>query len=122
MNSALRATGTRAWSAHRRTTIRIEMRDRMWTLGLVTSEFNRYDVEPPGYRDRELTAVANVSAHVDAKWAALHSHRRQFGPHNLFRRLPEAEMWAMMSREYFTQARPAPPGNEQKLHCSFAGL
>ena len=108
----------------------IKMRDRMRALGLDTSDFDRFDAEPIGYRDEQITAAVVVSAQVDAKWAALHCHRTQFGPNNLFRRLPEAEMRAMISREYFAQARPAPvlsdvegPANgARKPSDLFAGL
>ena len=100
----------------------IEMRDRMRALGLDTSDFDRFDAEQLGYRDEQITAAVDVSAQVDAKWAALHCHRTQFGANNLFRRLPEAEMRAMMSREYFAQARPAPAIGAQELNDLFAGL
>lgn len=100
----------------------LEMRGRMRALGLDTSEFDRFDAEQLGYRDEQITAVVNVSAQADAKWAALHCHRTQFGANNLFRRLPEAEIRAMMSREYFVQARPAPANGAREPSDLFAGL
>ena len=48
---------------------------------------------------------------VEAKWSALNCHRTQFGPGNLFRRLPEPTVKEMMRREYFALAWPEPePG------------
>jgi len=55
----------------------IEMRDRMRALGLDTSDYDRFDAEPIGYHDEQITAAVDVSARVDAKWAALHCHRTQ---------------------------------------------
>jgi LmbE family N-acetylglucosaminyl deacetylase len=52
--------------------------------------------------------VIDVSDTVAAKWEALNCHRTQFGPGNLFRRLPEADVKQLMSLEHFAQAWPIP--------------
>jgi hypothetical protein len=38
--------------------------------------------------------------------AAFACHRTQFGPDNLFRRLPESAMAGLLQSEYFALARP----------------
>ena len=56
--------------------------------------------------------MLDVADTVDAKWSALECHRTQFGPGNLFRRLPDAALKRMMSHEYFALAWPEPaPGS-----------
>lgn len=85
----------------------LEMRDRMVDLGIDISAFPRLTGDIIGWPDEQVHAVLDVSHTVDAKWAALNCHRTQFGPDNLFRRLPEALTRQMMSREYFAQAYPA---------------
>lgn len=92
----------------------LQMRDRMRALGLDTPEFDHFDVERRSFSDDQITAIVDVSAQVDAKWAALRCHRTQFGPDNLFRRLPEELMRQMMAHEYFAQARPTPPDGAPK--------
>ena len=63
----------------------------------------------------------DVSATVDEKWDGLNCHRTQFGPSNLFRRLPEQTVKQMMSEEYFALAWPEPePG--LRLADLFDGL
>ena len=53
----------------------------------------------------------DVSATWMRKWDGLNCHRTQFGPSNLFRRLPEPTVKQMMSEEYFALAWPAPGGS-----------
>jgi len=59
-----------------------------------------------GWPDEAVTAVIDVASTVEAKWSALNCHRTQFGPGNLFRRLPEPAVKELMSREAFAQAWP----------------
>ena len=89
----------------------LEMRSRMQALGMDTSDFDRFDEPSAGWPDENIHVVLDVSATVEAKWAALQCHRTQFGPGNLFRRLPADEVKRLMSREYFALAWPEPtPG------------
>lgn len=57
----------------------------------------------------QIHAIVDVAAYVDQKWDAWHCHQTQFGPNSRFRRLPDAEMKEVLSREYFTLAYPEPP-------------
>lgn len=87
------------------------MFDEMTALGMDTSEYGwLLDGEDRGWPDENITAVVDVSDTVEAKWQALGCHRTQFGPGNLFRRLPDVTVKEMMSREHFSQAWPPPDG------------
>jgi LmbE family N-acetylglucosaminyl deacetylase len=94
-----------------------EMRDGMARLGMDTADFDQRLARMPGWPDEAINAVLDVSDTVDAKWDALQCHRTQFGPENLFRRMPEPDVKRMMGTEYFALAWPAP---EPDLHL--AGL
>ncbi len=84
------------------------MADEMKALGMDEKEYGwLLEGEGRGWPDEDITAVVDVSETVEAKWSALNCHRTQFGPGNLFRRLPDATVKAMMSREAFAQAWPA---------------
>jgi LmbE family N-acetylglucosaminyl deacetylase len=88
-----------------------EMRNELQALGIDATELDRFEEGGVSRYDDQIHAVLNVAMTVDAKWSALHCHRTQFSPNNLFRRLPEATMKRIMSREYFTLALPQPePG------------
>lgn len=64
-----------------------------------------------GWPDENVHVVLDVSSTVAAKWEALNCHRTQFGPGNLFRRLPETLVKELISQEHFALAWPeAPPG------------
>ena len=87
------------------------MVDEMKALGMDAGEYGWLEEgEGRGWPDENITAVIDVSDTVDAKWTALNCHRTQFGPGNLFRRLPDTTVKDMMSRETFSQAWPAPDG------------
>jgi N-acetyl-1-D-myo-inositol-2-amino-2-deoxy-alpha-D-glucopyranoside deacetylase len=87
------------------------MVDEMKALGMDTGEFSWLEEDGGrGWPDENITAVVDVSNTVEAKWQALHCHRTQFGPGNLFRRLPDKTVKEMMSRETFSQAWPPPNG------------
>lgn len=63
-----------------------------------------------GVPDYDIHAVLDISAYVQQKWTAWDCHRTQFGPGSRFRRLPDSQMQAILSREYFHLAYPqAPP-------------
>ncbi|MCB8945622.1 MAG: PIG-L family deacetylase [Ardenticatenaceae bacterium] len=63
-----------------------------------------------GWPEGKVTCTLDVSATVDAKFAAYRCHRTQFGPDGFLRQLPEAEMKRLQSQEYFYLARPEQPG------------
>jgi LmbE family N-acetylglucosaminyl deacetylase len=89
----------------------VEMKRRMEELGIDTTEFARFAVEPLGWPDDQIHCTVDVADFVESKWWAIHSHMTQFGPGNIMRRLPESVVKQMMSREYFALAWPEPePG------------
>ena len=57
-----------------------------------------------------VNVIIDVTPTVGDIWEALECHRTQFGPGNLFRRLPDETVKRLMSREHFTLAwlEPAP--------------
>ncbi len=79
-----------------------KMREGMVNLGMDTTDFDRRRGDnAPGWPDEEISAILDVSDSIAAKWDALQCHRTQFGPGNLFRRLPDATVKELMSHEYF---------------------
>jgi len=99
----------------------LRMRDELAALGQDTSDFARFEDGAAGWPDDKVNVTMDVSDTVEAKWSALQCHRTQFGPGNLFRRLPEPLVKRMMSQEYFALAWPEPqPG--LRLSDLFAGL
>jgi LmbE family N-acetylglucosaminyl deacetylase len=82
------------------------MREQMTSLGLDTSQLASLEESGAGWPDDQVDVCLDVSTTVQAKWEALNCHRTQFGPENLFRRLPEENVKAMMSYEYFALAFP----------------
>jgi N-acetyl-1-D-myo-inositol-2-amino-2-deoxy-alpha-D-glucopyranoside deacetylase len=89
-----------------------KMREGMVNLGMDTTDFDRrMGDDAPGWPDEAISAILDVSDSVAAKWDALHCHRTQFGPGNLFRQLPDETVKELMSHEYFALAWPEPePG------------
>ena len=99
----------------------LELRDRMQAVGIDTSEFARFEGDIVGWPDDQINCALDVSDKIEAKWAALQCHRTQFGPNNLFHRLPDEVMKQLLSREHFALAWPEPqPG--LRLPDLFAGL
>jgi LmbE family N-acetylglucosaminyl deacetylase len=99
----------------------VRMREGMVSLGMDTTELDRRMSAMPGWPDEKVNVTLDVANTVEAKWDALHCHRTQFGPGNLFRQLPEETVRALMSQEYFALAWPEPePG--QRLSGLFEGL
>ena len=87
------------------------MRDELAALGEDTGDFARFEQEGIGWPDDKVNVTLDVADTVAAKWSALECHRTQFGPGNLFRRLPDVTLKRMMSHEYFALAWPEPePG------------
>ena len=96
-----------------------EMRRQLEAAGEDVDQFASF--EERGWPDEQVTVTLDVSATVEDKWQALNCHRTQFGPKNLFRRLPEPIVKQMMSREHFALAWPeSTPG--LKLADLFEGL
>jgi len=99
----------------------IKMRDHLAALGEDTTDVDRFLASGAGWSDEEVTLTLDVRAVVDAKWAAFYCHRTQFGPDQLFRRLPEEIMREMLGYEHFALAWPPPPAPSPKDDL-FAGL
>lgn len=87
-----------------------KIRDRVGELGGDVSRFDELLEErrtsKDHWPDSKIHAELDVSDFVDAKWRAWKCHRTQFGPDSRFRRLPEDEMKAILSTEYFAVAEP----------------
>jgi N-acetyl-1-D-myo-inositol-2-amino-2-deoxy-alpha-D-glucopyranoside deacetylase len=100
----------------------LRMRDELAARGMDTSDFARFEEGGAGgWSDDQINVTLEVSDTVEAKWDALRCHRTQFGPTNLFRRLPEDIVKEMMSYEFFALAWPEPePG--LRLPGLFSGL
>jgi len=84
----------------------MDMRSRLQGLGEDTSDLDRFDETGFVWPDDQVDVEVDVSEVVDRKWSALQCHQTQFGPDNLFRRLPDEDAKALMSREYFAIAWP----------------
>ena len=85
------------------------MRDRLLAAGDDASEFARF--EDFGWPDEQVHVTLDVAEEINAKWSSFFCHRTQFGPNNLFRRLPDEEVKVLMSREHYALAWPEPaPG------------
>lgn len=86
----------------------LEMKARLEELGEDTSDLVRFEETGAGWPDELVHIVVDVGEAVHQKWAALQCHATQFGPSNLFRRLPQELMLDIMRREAFSQAWPEP--------------
>ena len=84
----------------------VDMRSRLRALGEDTSDLDRFDETGIAWPDDQVDVEVDVSNVVDRKWSALQCHQTQFGPDNLFRRLPDEDAKTLMSREYFAIAWP----------------
>jgi len=99
----------------------VTMREKLAAMGADINDLNESDDPSRGWPDDQIHVVEDVSDTVQAKWGAMECHRTQFGPGNLFRRLPQEQVMELMSREYFAQAWPA-PGEKLYLRGLFDGL
>jgi LmbE family N-acetylglucosaminyl deacetylase len=86
----------------------LEMRKQLQALGGDTQDFDAFEEAGFGWPDDQVNVILDVTDMVEAKWEALNCHRTQFGPGNFFRRLPEADVKIIMSKEYFALAWPEP--------------
>ncbi len=97
----------------------LTVRDRLIALGADVGEFARF--EDFGWPDEQVHVTLDVADDIADKWTSFFCHRTQFGPNNLFRRLPDDEVKALMSREHYALAWPEPqPG--LRMDDLFAGL
>jgi LmbE family N-acetylglucosaminyl deacetylase len=99
----------------------LEMRRQMEALGMDTSDLARFDDPKAGWPDEKIHVRLDVSGTVEAKWEALNCHRTQFGPGNLFHRLPDAQAKQLMIQEHFALAWPEPEAGLQ-MASLFTGL
>lgn len=99
------------------------LREQMKAMGLDTSMFDRgARTMRRSFTDDQITTVLDVSAQLEAKFAAFECHRTQHNPDGLFRRIPEELMREMMAREYYAQARPAPVPGAARSDDLFSGI
>jgi LmbE family N-acetylglucosaminyl deacetylase len=97
------------------------MRDELAASGVDISQFEQMEESGAGWPDDQIHATLDVSSTITTKWRALNAHRTQFGPENIFRRIPEEKAQWMMSREFFVLAWPQPSEGFQLLDL-FAGV
>lgn len=89
----------------------LTMREQLIAIGADVSDLDAFDDPSRGWPEDQIHLIEDVSETVHAKWSALECHRTQFGPGNLFRRLPKEQVIQLMSKEYFAQAWPLPVEN-----------
>ena len=82
------------------------MRELLKEHGQDTSQLDSFEEIDIGWPDDKIHGIVDVSSVVDAKWAALNSHKTQFGPDNLFNRIPVESAKELMAREYLVQIVP----------------
>jgi len=99
----------------------IDMRKQLVEMGEDISDYDIFNNSEAGWPDDQVNVHLDVSSTVKDKWDALNCHRTQFGPGNLFRRLPEDKVKKLMSQEYFALAWPKPE-NCKQLTSLFDGL
>lgn len=99
----------------------ISMREQLAAMGADTSDLDAFDDPERGWPEDQIHLVEDVSDTVQAKWSALECHRTQFGPGNLFKRLPKEQVLQLMSKEHFALAWPAPE-KDLRLKGLFDGL
>ena len=89
----------------------LQMIKEMQNLGEDASYWIEFDRKGLTWPEGNANLVIDVSDTILEKWDALECHRTQFGPDNLFQRIPRADALNMMSREFFALAWPEPaPG------------
>ncbi|MCB9421906.1 MAG: PIG-L family deacetylase [Ardenticatenaceae bacterium] len=98
------------------------MKEKMEQYGLETDFFtNLEERRDKGWPDDKFNVVIDISRTINRKMTAFACHRTQFGPDNLFRRLPETEMAQLLQSEYFALAWPE-SANSLQLNNLFDGL
>jgi LmbE family N-acetylglucosaminyl deacetylase len=83
-----------------------KMREMLKEHGQDTSQLDSFEEIDIGWPDDKIHGIVDVSSVVDAKWAALNSHKTQFGPDNLFNKIPVESAKELMAREYLVQIVP----------------
>jgi N-acetyl-1-D-myo-inositol-2-amino-2-deoxy-alpha-D-glucopyranoside deacetylase len=96
-----------------------QMLEHMKAAGEDVSQWERDAESEWGWPDDQVDVIMSLPDTVDAKLMALSCHATQFGPDNLFRRLPEETMRELLSQEYFALAWP---GDRSRLSDLFDGL
>lgn len=66
------------------------------------------NLEDMGAPEEHIHLVVDVADTYDAKLRSLNSHATQMNPRSPWRLLPEDEVRAFFTREYFTQVHPDP--------------
>lgn len=98
------------------------LEERMTAQGLHSDFFAMLEErQEKGWPDDQFHCRIDVRHTFAKKWEAFHCHATQFGPDNLFRQLPVAEMADFWTHEYFAQAHPTPDA-DLLLDDLFAGL
>lgn len=85
------------------------VRERMRSLNLDASGFEQLSTHIKDNAEKvaaQITHEIDVSAYVEAKVSSLACHRTQLTPHAPFYHMLTPEMWDLLAREYFIQARP----------------
>lgn len=97
------------------------LRDALNLMGQDTGDLDRFEEAGGGWPDEKIQVALDVGDQIEAKWSALNCHRTQFGPDNLFRRVPEEMAKRAIGVEHFALAWPQPePG--ARFDDLFAGL
>jgi len=99
----------------------VELREQIHQAGLDASDYDWLDQEHLAEWESQINVEIEVSTFVETKWQALKCHATQFGPENLFRRLPEEEMRKLIGREFFSLAWP-PAQTEARFTDLFAKI
>jgi LmbE family N-acetylglucosaminyl deacetylase len=98
-----------------------KLREQLVEMGEDAGDLDQFEEDGAGWPDEKVNVTLDVSESVEEKWEALNCHRTQFGPGNLFRRIPEARAKELMSHEHFALAWPKPsPG--ARLNSLFENL
>ena len=71
-----------------------------------------------------VTHVIDIAPLFDQKQEAMMAHKTQFGPDNMFRKIPKELMRKSSSQEHFIQVLPEPNGNLHKTYPTdlFVGI
>src|SRR5205814_1940187 len=87
------------------------------------TSFRDLDPEVFGLPDEEITNVIDVSEWVAVKERSLQHHRTQMDPNGPFAKMPQDQITAFRSKEYFVLAAGVPlPNTPEARGDLFAGL
>jgi len=90
----------------------VKLREQIELLGLDASDYDWLEQGHLAEWENQINVELDVSDYIDLKWRALTCHATQFGPENLFRRLPEATMRKLIGHETFSLAWPIAPAGK----------